>query len=171
MQCFRFPRGGSWGPISGALSTIGPGYAVIPAITSAMQQQLPLPEKKRSDQWIEFERLPLTSVKVDEGYQLEITSSELYTLLINLRKLYQLANAYGVPQGKKSFLEVSGALADLLALADPELQEFFTSKGSTKSRSPWDQLFVEREDRPEPMMLRFTGKTRSVARKLVLRSA
>jgi hypothetical protein len=42
--------------------------------------------------------LPLTSVKVDEGYQ-----------------------------GKKSFLEVSGALADLLALAGPELQEFLTS--------------------------------------------
>jgi hypothetical protein len=91
-------------------------------------------KKKRSDQWIEFDRLPLTSVKVDEGYQLEINSSELYTLLINLRKLYQLANAYGVPQGKKSFLEVSGALADLLALADPELQEFFTSNSEDAIR-------------------------------------
>lgn len=84
-------------------------------------------KKKLSDQWIEFDRLPLTSVKADEGYQLEINSSELYTLLINLRKIYQLANAYGVPQRKKSFLEVSGALADLLTLAGPELQEFFTS--------------------------------------------
>ena len=91
-------------------------------------------KKKRSDQWIEFDRLPLTSVKVDEGYQLEINSSELYTLLINLRKLYQLANAYGVPQGKKSFLEVSGALADLLALAGPDLQEFFTSNSEDAIR-------------------------------------
>ena len=91
-------------------------------------------KKKRSDQWIEFDRLPLTSVKVDEGYQLEINSSELYTLLINLRKLYQLANAYGVPQGKKSFLEVSEALANLLALADPELQEFFTSNSEDAIR-------------------------------------
>jgi hypothetical protein len=91
-------------------------------------------KKKRNDQWIEFDRLPLTSVKVDEGYQLEINSSELYTLLTNLRKLYQLANAYGVPQGKKSFLEVGGALADLLALAGPELQDFFTSNSEDAIR-------------------------------------
>jgi hypothetical protein len=91
-------------------------------------------KKKRSDQWIEFDRLPLTSVKADEGYQLEISSSELYTLLSNLRKVYQLANAYGVPQGKKSFLEVSGALADLLALAGPELQDFLTSNSDDAIR-------------------------------------
>ena len=91
-------------------------------------------KKKRSDQWIEFDRLPLNSVKVDEGYQLEISSSELYTLLSSLRTLYQLANAYGVPQGKKSFLEVSGALAELLALAGPELQEFFTSNSEDAIR-------------------------------------
>lgn len=91
-------------------------------------------KKKRGDQWIEFDRLPLTSVKTDEGYQLEISSSELYTLLINLRQLYQLANAYGVPQGKKSFLEVRGALADLLTLAGPDLQEFFTSNSEDAIR-------------------------------------
>jgi hypothetical protein len=91
-------------------------------------------KKKRGDQWIEFDRLPLNSVKVDEGYQLEISSSELYTLLTSLRTLYQLANAYGVPQGKKSFLEVSGALAELLALAGPELQEFFTSNSEDAIR-------------------------------------
>lgn len=84
-------------------------------------------KKKRGDQWAEFERLPLNSIKVDEGYQLEIHSSELYTLLISLRKLYQLANAYGVPQGKKSFLEVGEPLADLIAIAGPELQEAFSS--------------------------------------------
>lgn len=91
-------------------------------------------KKKRNDEWVEFDRLPLTSVKIDEGYQLEISSSELYTLLTNLRKLYQLANAYGVPQGKKSFLEVGGALADLLALAGPELQDFFTSNSDDAVR-------------------------------------
>lgn len=84
-------------------------------------------KKKRTGEWTEFDRLPLNSVKVDEGFQLEISSSELYTLLVNLRKLYQLANAYGVPQGKKSFLEVGGALADLLHFGGPELQDFFTS--------------------------------------------
>lgn len=83
--------------------------------------------KKRTDEWIDFDRLPFSSIRADEGYQLEIHSSELYTLLLSLRKLYQLANAYGVPQGKKSFLEVGGAVADLLALAGPEIQEFFTS--------------------------------------------
>jgi len=91
-------------------------------------------KKKRSDQWIEFDRLPLTSIKVDEGYQLEIHSSELHTLLINLRQIYQLANAYGVPQGKKRFFEVSGALADLLALAGSELQEFFTTNSDDAIR-------------------------------------
>jgi hypothetical protein len=59
-------------------------------------------KKKRSDQWIEFERLPLTSIKTDEGYQLDISSSELYTLLLSLRQLYLLANAYGVPQGRRA---------------------------------------------------------------------
>jgi len=91
-------------------------------------------KKKRTDQWIEFDRLPLNSVKVDEGFQLEIHSGELYTLLVNLRKIYQLANAYGVPQGKRSFLEVGGALADLLTLAGPELQEFFTSNSEDAIR-------------------------------------
>lgn len=83
--------------------------------------------KKRTDEWIDFDRIPFSSIRAEEGYQLEIHSSELYSLLVNLRKLYQLANAYGVPQGKKSFLEVGGALADLLALAGPEIHEFFTS--------------------------------------------
>ena len=91
-------------------------------------------KKKRNDEWVDFDRLPLTSVKVDEGYQLEINSSELYTLLTNLRTLYKLANAYGVPQGKRSFLEVNGTLADILALAGPELQEFFTSNSEDAIR-------------------------------------
>jgi hypothetical protein len=72
--------------------------------------------------------LPLTSVKVDEGYQLEISPSELHTLGTNLRKLYLLSKSHGVPQGRKSFLEVDGVLADLLALAGPELQA---------TRQPW----------------------------------
>jgi len=54
--------------------------------------------------------------------------SSIYVSSINSR------NAYGVPQGKKSFLEVSGALADLLALAGPELQEFFTSNSEDAIR-------------------------------------
>jgi hypothetical protein len=90
--------------------------------------------KKRNGEWTEFDRLPLTSVKVDEGYQLEISSSELHTLGTNLRKLYLLAKSYGVPQGRKSFVEVDGTLADLLALAGPELQEFFTSNSEDAIR-------------------------------------
>ncbi|WP_348270169.1 DUF4263 domain-containing protein [Edaphobacter paludis] len=90
--------------------------------------------KKRNGEWIEFDRLPLTSVKVDEGYQLEISSSELHTLGTNLRKLYLLSKSHGVPQGRKSFLEVDGVLADLLALAGPELQEFFTSNSEDAIR-------------------------------------
>src|ERR1700690_3801390 len=50
-------------------------------------------KKKRNDQWIEFDRLHLPSIKADEGYQLVIHSSELYTLLTDLRKVYKLANA------------------------------------------------------------------------------
>jgi len=91
-------------------------------------------KKKRNDEWGDFDRLPLTSIKADEGYQLEINSSELYTLLTNLRSRYKLANAYGVPQGKKSFLEVNGTLADILALAGPELQEFFSSNSEDSIR-------------------------------------
>jgi hypothetical protein len=91
-------------------------------------------KKKRSDEWREFDRLPLTSIKVDEGYQLEVSSSELYALLLNLRQIYKLANAYGVPQGKKSFLEIGGALADILTLGDPEIQEFFTSNNEDAVR-------------------------------------
>ena len=91
-------------------------------------------KKKRKDEWVDFDRVPLTSIKANEGYQLEINSSELYTLLTNLRSLYKLANLYGVPQGKKSFLEVNGTLADILALAGPELQEFFTSNSEDAIR-------------------------------------
>jgi Domain of unknown function (DUF4263) len=91
-------------------------------------------KKKRNDQWMEFEKLPLTSIKMDEGYQLEIKSGELYKLLLNLRQLYQLANAYGVPQGRKSFFEIRGALADMLALADVELQEFLMTNSEDAMR-------------------------------------
>ncbi len=84
-------------------------------------------KKNRLGDWVDFDRLPLTSVKADEGYQLAINSNELYNLLIRLRSVYELAKAYGVPQGKKKILGVGGTLANILTLAGPELQEFFTS--------------------------------------------
>ena len=83
-------------------------------------------KKKTADDWQDFDLLPLTSVRQGQGYQLEIKSGELLPFLQELGALYRLHRSYGIPRGKKTFLQVEESLSALLALAEADLQAFLS---------------------------------------------
>ena len=78
-------------------------------------------KKAAAAEWVDFDRLPLTSVKQGEGYQLELKSGELWPLLRALRDLYILHQKEGVPQGHVDFVKVDEHLNALLKLSEPAL--------------------------------------------------
>ena len=83
-------------------------------------------KKKATDQWQDFDLLPLTSIRQSEGFQLEIKSGELLPFLQELGALYRLHKCYGIPKGRKTFLQVEESLSALLALAEDDLQAFLS---------------------------------------------
>jgi hypothetical protein len=84
-------------------------------------------KKARADKWENFERTPLTSIKKEEGFQLELKASELAVLMRELSGLYRLGRSGGVPQGKVEFLKVEQSLSTLLQLTQQDLQAFLSA--------------------------------------------
>ncbi|WP_328591540.1 Shedu immune nuclease family protein [Methylotetracoccus oryzae] len=73
--------------------------------------------KARSDTWVDFETIPLTSVKSGEGFRLELRSEELLGLYQVLGGLYCIKSEQGVPLGRKRFVEVTPPLERLQQLS------------------------------------------------------
>ena len=74
-------------------------------------------KKGRRDAWVDFDTIPLSSVKAGEGYKLEIKSEELLRLFRQLSNLYRVKAEQGVPQGQKRFVEITPQLERLQQLA------------------------------------------------------
>lgn len=83
--------------------------------------------KGKNDEWVDFDSLPLTSVRKGEGYQLELRSGELHLLLRELAALYRLHRREGLPQGKLELLKVEQSLAEMLALTEHDLLAFLSA--------------------------------------------
>lgn len=83
--------------------------------------------KSRSDRWIDFDRLPLSSLKKGEGYQLSLAAGELYKLLQEVVPLYRFHRREGVPSGRVELLKVNRALSELLPEAAPDLLAFLSA--------------------------------------------
>ena len=84
-------------------------------------------KKKRNSGWEDFETIPLSSVKIGEGYKLELKSAEMLSVYEHVGKLYDLHASAGVPRGKKSFVQVTPQLEALAAIENTELNKLLNS--------------------------------------------
>lgn len=60
--------------------------------------------KSKNAQWVDFETIPLSSLKSGEGYKLELDSAELLKLTTELSSLYELHRKSGIPRGKTTLV-------------------------------------------------------------------
>jgi hypothetical protein len=86
--------------------------------------------KGRNDRWIDFDKLPFSSLKKGEGYQLSLAAGELYKLLREIVPLYRFHRQEGVPKGRIELLKVDRSLSELLPDAEPDLLGFLSAHGS-----------------------------------------
>ena len=91
--------------------------------------------KGKGDDWIDFDNIPLSSLKKGEGYELSLKANELYTFCRELAPLYRLHRRDGVPQGKLELLKVEQRLSELLSLAEPDLLEFLSANSQDAVRT------------------------------------
>jgi hypothetical protein len=82
--------------------------------------------KGKKDTWVEFDSLPLSSLKKGDQFQLELKAGELLPLLRHLGALYRVHRGEGVPQGRVEFVKIEQHLAKLLQLTESELSEFLS---------------------------------------------
>lgn len=72
--------------------------------------------KGPKDEWADVETLPLSKLKKDEGYKLELHAGELLELVDHVRSLYKLHSERGVPMGEGHFVRVDTRIATLAQL-------------------------------------------------------
>ena len=83
--------------------------------------------KSQRDEWSDTQTIPLSTLKKDEGYKLEIKSSELLTLFRGLTELYQLHAQSGVPRGDVEFIRVNQNLAELTRIPPGDLRQILAA--------------------------------------------
>jgi hypothetical protein len=83
--------------------------------------------KSKTAQWVDFETIPLSSLKSGEGYKLELVSAELLKLTTDLSSLYELHRESGVPRGKTKFIKASPELQRLADLSADDIKAFLTA--------------------------------------------
>ena len=91
--------------------------------------------KGKHDEWVDFDNLPLSSLKKGEGYQLSLKANELYRLLRELVPLYRLYRREGVPQGKLELVKVEQPLSELLSLTESDLLAFLSAHSNDAVRT------------------------------------
>lgn len=84
-------------------------------------------KRGKNDEWLSMTDLSLTSLKAGEGYQLELRSGELLTLMTELVQLYPLYRQEGIPMGSARFVKLDPSLARFLAQGESELRALFES--------------------------------------------
>jgi hypothetical protein len=82
--------------------------------------------KGDDDSWQAFDKISLSTLKKNEGFQLELHSNEVLTLRHDLYELARLHRERGIPDERAHFLKVKDNLAALLELTQPELADFLS---------------------------------------------
>jgi len=90
-------------------------------------------KKARNAAWIDYRTVPLTSLKTDEGYVLNLKSAELLQLYVSLKDAYQFREQKGTPQGEKTWVETP-QLSGLGKMGYAALAEFFDSASDNAER-------------------------------------
>lgn len=83
--------------------------------------------------WEDAEARPLSSLHMDEGYNLALDSEETLLLYQQLTDLYSLFQAEGIPTGETGFVRASAALVALAGLSDTNLGAFLDANQSVGS--------------------------------------
>jgi len=83
--------------------------------------------KKIKDDWIDIDKVPLSSLKADDNFQLPLAAGELWKLLKEVVPLYRFTRREGVPLGKTELIKVDSALLDLLPEAETDLRAFLSA--------------------------------------------
>ena len=86
--------------------------------------------KSQNGKWIDFETIPLSSLKMGEGYKLELKSAELLNLISELRPLYDLHQEGGVPKGQQTFIRNTPQLQQLANLTSNEVSSLLNANTS-----------------------------------------
>lgn len=82
--------------------------------------------KGDGDSWQPVDKIPLSSLKKGENFQLELHAGEVLTLRHDLYELARIHRKGGIPLGSAHFLKVKDNLAALLELTEGDLAEFFS---------------------------------------------
>lgn len=90
-------------------------------------------KKGLNDEWKDFETIPLSGLKKDEGYKLEIKSAELLNLHDELADLYQLYSDAGIPLGETQFVKANPQLAQLAELPQDQIAKFLQANHAVGS--------------------------------------
>ncbi len=83
--------------------------------------------KSKKANWEDFETIPLNSVKVGEGYKLELKSAELLLLIQELKPLYDLHKESGVPRGERKYVQATPQLQLLAELTSHDTRSFLNA--------------------------------------------
>lgn len=83
--------------------------------------------KVKSNEWQDFETIPLNSVKSGEGYKLELKSEELLKLINDLQALYSIKQDQGVPRGQKTYIPITPHLEQLRTLESQDVREILNA--------------------------------------------
>ena len=83
--------------------------------------------KSQNGKWMDFETIPLSSLKMGEGYKLELKSAELLNLINELKPLYELHHEGGVPKGQQTFIRNTPQLQQLANLTSDEVSNLLSA--------------------------------------------
>jgi len=83
--------------------------------------------KGAKDTWTNTTTVPFSNLKKDEGYRLEISSSEVLKLFEGLADLYELHAQEGVPRGNSEYVRVNRKFAQLVAMSESQLRQILAA--------------------------------------------
>ncbi len=108
--------------------------------------------KGQKDEWEDTQTIPLSKLKKDEGYRLDLRSSELLCLYDSLSDLYELYAQTGIPRGVGDFVRVDHRLAALTRMSTTDLRLVLAANDAIGSQL-FAQLLAWAIDSDEPTAL------------------
>lgn len=108
--------------------------------------------KGQKDEWEDTQTIPLSKLKKDEGYRLDIRSSELLRLYNSISDLYKLFGQGGIPRGVGDFVRVDHRLEALTRMSPSDLRRVLAAHDALGSQL-LTQLLGWAIDSDEPIAL------------------
>ncbi len=90
---------------------------------AAVRGTLMFQAKGRNEEWVDSSAIKLNSLKSGEGVRLELHSGEVLQLFQNLRELYELHRAEGIPLGETQLVRADSTLVQVMKLPRDQLHK------------------------------------------------